>query len=260
MRILFVGDIVGQSGRSAFATCFPEIKSAYKPDFVVVNAENSAAGLGITSKIAKELFDMGVDVITLGNHTFSNRDFIGHIKEFDRIARPANVSPEWPGKDYCIVSSGSKKIAVINLMGQIEAGIYCDNPFLCADKLIDKINKEDKVDGILVDFHAEMTSEKMAMGYYLDGKVTAVVGTHTHVQTADEEVLSGGTAYITDAGMCGATDSILGMDIDASLMRLVKKIPARYEPAKGPGFISGVVIDADDNGNATNIKRFREFE
>ena len=260
MRIVFAGDIVGQAGRSAFKTIYPELRSAYKPDFFIVNAENSAAGLGITTKIADDFFDMGVDAITLGNHTFSNRDFIGNIKRYDHIVRPSNVSSDWPGRDYCILSSGGLKLAVINLMGQIQMDIYSDNPFKSADALIDRINNDDHVDGIFLDFHAEVTSEKKAMGYYLDGRVTAVVGTHTHVQTADEEVLPKGTAFITDAGMCGAADSVLGMDIEASLARLVDKIPARYEAAKGPGVVCGVVIDADDSGKACNIKRFREFE
>ena len=260
MRIIFAGDIVGQSGRSAFATVYPSLRSAYAPDFFIVNAENSAAGLGITTKIADDLFNMGVDAITLGNHTFSNRDFIGNIKRYDRIVRPANVSPDWPGKDLCILENNGYKLAVINLLGQVDIGMYCDNPFLKADELIANIREEYAPDGIFLDFHAEVTSEKKAMGYYLDGRVTAVVGTHTHVQTADEEVLPQGTAFITDAGMCGASDSVLGMDIEASLARLVDKIPARYEPAKGPGFAAGVIIDVGEDGKCTNIKRFQEFE
>ena len=260
MRILFAGDIVGHSGRRTFETVYPDLRSAYNPDFFIVNAENSAAGLGITSKIAKDLFDLGVDCVTLGNHSFSNREFFGHIKEFDKIARPANVNPDWPGKDYCILSNSGYKLAVMNLLGQIETGVFCDNPFKCADKLIDLIKEENDVDGILLDFHAEVTSEKKAMGYYLDGRVTAVIGTHTHVQTADEEVLPNGTAFITDAGMCGACDSVLGMDIGVSLSRLVDKLPVRYEAAEGPGFASGVIIDTDDSGKCTSIKRFREFE
>ncbi len=260
MRILFAGDIVGQSGRRAFETVYPDLVSTYDPDFFIVNAENSAAGLGITAKIAKDLFDLGVDALTLGNHSFSNRDFFGHIKEFDRIVRPANVNPDWPGNDFCILSNKGHMLAVINLLGQIESGVYCDNPFKCADSLIAMIKEENDVDGIVLDFHAEVTSEKKAMGYYLDGRVTAVIGTHTHVQTADEEVLPKGTAFITDAGMCGACDSVLGMDIETSLTRLVDKIPARYEAAQGPGFVAGVIIDTDDSGKCTSIKRFREFE
>lgn len=235
----------------------PSFLASNNIDFCIVNGENAAHGLGITSKIADEIFSLGADAITLGNHTFSSADFVGTIKNYRNIARPANVSASWNGNDIVVVSKPCGDLGVINLMGQVGM-IPCDNPFTKADELIGKLNK-DGIRDILVDFHAEATSEKNAMGHYLDGRASLVLGTHTHVATADERVLKGGTGFITDAGMTGVCDSVIGMDIDTSLRRLKDKLPAKYEPAEGEASVNGIIATVED-GKCLSIKRFSEYE
>ena len=225
----------------------------------VINAENSAHGLGCSDKICAELKSLGADVITLGNHTFSNYEFLGKIDKLDYVVKPCNVSKSWKGNDIVTVEKNGQKLAVINILGQINMMPSADNPFEAADDLISKIN-EMGIRSILVDFHSETTSEKCAMGYYLAGKASVVVGTHTHVQTSDNRILDGGTGYITDVGMTGSVDSVLGMDIDTSIRRLKDKISVRYEPAMGPAMINGVIAEIDADGRCTSFKRFTEYE
>ncbi|MCR5199923.1 MAG: TIGR00282 family metallophosphoesterase [Saccharofermentans sp.] len=259
MRLCFIGDVVGSSGRRALMAILPGFLSSNGIDACVINAENSTHGLGCSDKICADLKSVGADVITLGNHTFSNYEFIGKIDKLDYVVKPCNVSKSWPGNDIVIIEKNGQKLAVINILGQVNMQPSADNPFEAADELISKIN-DMGIRSILVDFHSETTSEKCAMGYYLAGRVSAVIGTHTHVQTADSRILDGGTGYITDAGMTGAADSVLGMDIDVSIKRLKDKLPARYEPAQGPAMINGVIAEIDIDGHCTSFKRFTEYE
>lgn len=260
MKICFVGDVVASSGCRIVRNILPSFLQSNQIDICIVNAENSACGLGVTSKFCEDLHNMGVDAITLGNHSFSNKDFMRHAKNLSYVICPSNVSSSWNGNYSYVINKNNFKLGVINPMGQINMGISCDSPFTAADTLINKLKSEDKVDAIFVDFHAETSSEKQAMGYYLDGKANCVVGTHTHVQTADEKILPNGTAYISDAGMTGAYNSILGMDIDTSLDRLVNKLHVPYKAADGEAFMSGVIIDIEQNGKINSIRRFCEYE
>lgn len=237
----------------------PGFLSSNGIDVCVINAENSTHGLGCSEKICADLKTAGADVITLGNHAFSNYEFESKIDKIDYVVKPSNVSKSWPGNDIVTVDKNGQKIAVINLLGQVNMQPVGNNPFEAADELIERINGMG-IKSILVDFHSETTSEKCALGYYLAGRVSAVVGTHTHVQTSDCRVLDGGTGYITDAGMTGAVDSVLGMDIGISIKRLKDKLPARYEPAQGPAMINGVIADIDIDGKCTSIRRFTEYE
>jgi len=259
LRLCFIGDVVGSSGRRALRAILPGFLSSNDIDFCVINAENSAHGLGCNLKICDELHKLGADVITLGNHSFSNYDFIKDIKNLNYVVRPCNVSKSWPGNDIAVVEKNGKKLAVFNLEGQVDIEPCGSNPFEKADEIIDRINSLG-IKNILVDFHAEATSEKCAMGYYLDGRVSVVAGTHTHIQTSDSRILKGGTGYITDAGMTGSVDSVLGMDIEVSIKRLKDKLPAKYAPADGPAYINGVIADLDDYGRCISFRRFTEYE
>ncbi len=259
MRICFIGDVVAAPGRRVIKNILPNFLASNNIDFCVVNAENSARGLGVSSRINEELFKCGVDVITLGNHTFSFHDFIYQADKDKRVIRPANVSPDWPGFDYAISEKNGKKLGVINLIGQVDITPVGENPFTNADRLVE-IVKNEGADAVMIDFHAEATSEKIAFGYYMDGKASLVVGTHSHVQTADNRILPNGTGYITDAGMTGCVESVLGMDIEASLRRLKDKLPAKYEPAEGDAMMSGVIAEIDNIGRCISIKRFNEYE
>ncbi|MBR1797709.1 MAG: YmdB family metallophosphoesterase [Clostridiales bacterium] len=259
MRLCFIGDVVGSSGRRALKAILPGFLTSNGIDFCVVNAENSAHGLGCNEKICAELKALGADVITLGNHTFSSYDFLGKIDKLDYVVKPSNVSSSWPGNDVVYITKKGETLAVINVMGQVNMQPCADSPFEACDRLIDDIHAKG-VKTVLVDFHSETTSEKCALGYYLDGKASLVIGTHTHVQTSDNRVLPQGTGYITDAGMTGSVDSVLGMDIGASISRLKDKIPVRYEPATGPAMICGVTAVVDSDGKCTDIRRFTEYE
>ena len=259
MRICFVGDVVSNPGLRVVKRLLPEIKRNYNVDVIILNGENSCYGLGISSRIVDELLAIGVDVITLGNHSFSNKDFQRSCVKYDQVIRPANIEC-WPGNDYYVVEKNGFKLGVINLLGQVDISPAGDNPFKKADELVHMLKSEHKVNGICLDMHCEATSEKQAIGFYLDGKVSAVCGTHTHVQTADDRILPNGTAFITDVGMCGVADSIIGMDIDTSLRRFVSKLPAKFEPAEGEAFLNAVLIDINDNGLCSSIRRLFEYE
>lgn len=253
MKILAVGDIVGSAGINELKQKLKKIKEEEKIDFVIVNGENSAEGMGITEKNFKDITSLGVDCITMGNHTWGKKDIFKFIDN-PKIIRPANYPNGVVGKGYNIYKCKDKKIAVINLIGRVDINILTENPFLEANKIIDKIKNE--VDMIFVDFHAEATAEKIALGYYLDGKVTAVFGTHTHVQTADEKILPNGTAYITDIGMTGPKYSVIGMNIKASIKRFETTLPERYKIAEGKCILNAVIFEIDDNtSKVTNIKR-----
>lgn len=253
MKILAVGDLIGSVGIRKLKSELPKIREQEKIDFVIVNGENSAEGMGITEKNFKDILEEKVDVITMGNHTWGKKEifqFINHPK----LIRPANYPKGVVGKGYNIYSCKNKKIAVINLIGRVDINVLSENPFLLAKEIVQKI--QNQVDIIIIDFHAEATAEKIALGYFLDGKVTAVYGTHTHVQTADETILEGGTAYITDIGMTGPKKSVIGMEVAASIKRFETTLPERYKIATGECILNGVIFDIDDNTNQVKeIKR-----
>ena len=253
MKILAVGDIVGESGVKKLKEELSKIRQEENIDFVIVNAENSAGGMGITSKIYNDLKEMKVDCITMGNHTWGKKDIFLFINN-DNILRPANYPSIVPGRGYNTYTCKDKKICVINLIGRTDMGVLSENPFLRVKDIVNKV--KNNVDIIIVDFHAEATAEKIAMGYYLDGKVTAVFGTHTHVQTADEQILEKGTAYITDIGMTGPKKSVIGMDVDVSIKRFETSLPERYKLAGGECFLNACVFEInDENCRANKIKR-----
>lgn len=251
MKVLAVGDLIGGAGIKKLKLALNNINE--KIDFIIVNAENSAEGMGITQKNFDDILALNVDVITMGNHTWGKKDIFKFI-DHPKLIRPANYPEGVVGKGYNIYSCNNKKIAVINLIGRVDINVLSENPFLKVKEIVNKI--KNSVDIIFVDFHAEATAEKIAMGYYLDGQVTAIFGTHTHVQTADERILPKGTAYITDLGMTGPKNSVIGMDIAASLKRFETTLPERYKIATGECMFNGVVFDIDDNTNkVTKIKR-----
>jgi len=250
LRILFVADVFGAPGRRAVETRLPELRGELGIDFCVVNGENAAAGRGLTAKLAERLLAGGADVITLGNWTFGQPDFGPYLDRTDRVLRPANLSPRAPGVGLAVHDG----VAVINLLGMFSLGPF-ESPFIAADRLVEQARTQTPV--IIVDFHAEATSEKVALAYYLDGRVTAVLGTHTHVQTNDARVLPGGTAAITDAGMTGPHDSVIGSEPAGALLRFVEGLPSRLEPASGDVRIEGVVVDCGENGRATACTALR---
>ncbi|NLC87382.1 MAG: TIGR00282 family metallophosphoesterase [Clostridiaceae bacterium] len=253
MRILAVGDLVGENGVKKLKEVLPLIKKDKKIDFVIVNAENSAGGMGITNAIYKELKMLNIDAITMGNHTWGKKDIFTFIDD-EKINRPANYSRGVVGRGYHIYTCNEKRICVVNLIGRTDMGVQSDNPFTKMEDIIEEVKQ--KTDYIIVDFHAEATAEKIAMKYFLDGKVTAIFGTHTHVQTADEEITENGTAYITDIGMTGPIKSVIGMDVSASVKRFVTSLPERYKLADGKCILSGCIIEVnDDNCRAISIER-----
>jgi len=243
MKILAVGDIVGESGVEKLKKTLPQIKVKNNIDFVIVNAENSAGGMGITSKIYNELKEMKINVITMGNHTWGKKDIFSFI-DSPILIRPANYSKGVVGKGYGIYECKGKKVAVINLIGRTDMSIQSDNPFTAAQEIIDNIKS--KADIIVIDFHAEATAEKIAMKHYLDGKATVIFGTHTHVQTADEEITKDGTAYITDIGMTGPIQSVIGMDVAASVKRFLTSLPEKYKLAEGECMLNGCIFEIND--------------
>lgn len=243
MNILAVGDLVGENGLGKLEEVLPKIREEYQIDFVIVNAENVAGGMGITFKTFNKLLKLEIDTLTMGNHTWAKKDiftFINHPK----IIRPANYSKGVDGKGYFIYECKGKRIAVIDLIGRTDMNVLSENPFTVVDKIIEKIS--DKVDMIFVDFHAEATAEKIAMKHFLDGRVTGLFGTHTHVQTADEEVTEKGTGYITDLGMTGPKNSVIGMEVEASVKRFQTSLPERYKLAEGECIFNGVVFTVND--------------
>ena len=254
MRILFIGDIVGRPGRQLVRTGLSGLVSRHAIDFVVANGENAAAGFGITREIGDELLDLGVDVVTSGNHIWDKREAMDYIGTEARLLRPANYPAGVPGNgSYVGRARGGRSVGVINVMGRVFM-LQIDDPFAVVLREIEAMRQRTRI--IFVDFHAEATSEKIAMGWHLDGKVTAMVGTHTHVQTADERVLPKGTAYLTDAGMTGPHDSVIGVEVEPALDRFLTGLPSRFETASANPRLNAVVIDADEaTGRATDIER-----
>jgi metallophosphoesterase (TIGR00282 family) len=253
MRILFLGDVVGRSGRAAIIERLPELRERYALDFVVVNGENAAGGFGITEPILNELLDAGADVVTSGNHVFDQREALVFIERHDRLLRPLNFPPGTPGKGVGLFKArNGADVLVVNAMGRVFMADL-DDPFRAVERDLDACGLKAGADAILIDFHAEATSEKEAMGYFVDGRISALIGTHTHVPTADEQILPRGTAYISDAGMCGDFDSVLGMDKEEPLQRFLTKISTgRFQPSLGEATLCGVAIDVDD---ATGLAR-----
>jgi len=255
MRILAVGDIVGENGLKKAKEIIPNLKKEKNIDFIIMNGENAAGGMGLTEKLYKDMLLMGVDVVTMGNHTWGKKDIFKFI-DSPTLIRPANYPKGVVGKGYTIRECKGKKIAVINLLGRTDMNVLSENPFVRANEILHEI--QNKADIIVLDFHAEATAEKIAMGYYLDGKVTIVFGTHTHVQTADEQILEKGTAYITDIGMTGPKKSVIGMDYEASIKRFETTLPEKYKLADGECVLNGCIFDIDENTcRTTKISRIK---
>ena len=253
MKILAIGDIVGNIGLNKLKEMLPQLIEQNNIDFVVVNAENTSGGMGLTTKDFNTLKSMKIDVLTMGNHTWGKRDIFSFIND-KKLLRPANYSRGVPGKGFGIFECKDKKIAVINLIGRTDMNVLSENPFTVADDLVNKLKKE--VDIIIIDFHAEATAEKIAMKNFLDGKVNIIFGTHTHVQTADEEITEGGMAYITDLGMTGPKNSVIGMDAVASIKRFTTSLPERYKLAEGEAKLNGCIFELNDETNkAERIQR-----
>lgn len=243
MNILIVGDIVGKVGIDKLKENLPNIVKEKEIDFIIVNGENAAEGMGITEKNYRDFLMLNIDVITMGNHTWAKKEIFKIIDE-PHMIRPANYPKGVPGCGYRIYNCKNKKIAVVNLLGRAELNVLTENPFQYANTIINKIKSE--VDIIIVDFHAEATAEKRAMGFYLDGKVQIVFGTHTHIQTADEQILSKGTAYITDVGMTGPKNSVLGMETDVAIRRFLTSLPERYRIASGEAILNSIIVKIND--------------
>ncbi|MBQ9298309.1 MAG: TIGR00282 family metallophosphoesterase [Clostridia bacterium] len=255
MKVLAVGDIVGLTGVKKVKSELKNIIAKENIDFVIINGENSADGMGITEKIFKDLLDSGANCITMGNHTWGKKDIFNFIDD-KHLLVPANYNKNLPGNRYGIYECKGKRIAVVNLIGRVDMNILSDNPFLVIDEILEKIKGQ--ADLIFVDFHAEATAEKVAMGYYLDGRVNAIFGTHTHIQTADEQILENGTAYITDIGMTGPKKSVIGMNIDASIKRFTTTLPERYKSAEGEAMLNGCVFEINDETCRTiNVNRIK---
>ena len=254
MKILFIGDIVGSVGREALESYLPRLKRKYAPDVIIANGENAAAGRGITENIYQELLFMGVDMITMGNHTWDQKEIFDFIDDVDYLIRPANFSSEAPGRGMATITKNGQTLSVINLHGRVFLPPH-DDPFQKADELLKEAKAISPL--VFVDFHAEATSEKIAMGWHLDGRASVMVGTHTHVQTADARILPGGTAYISDVGMTGPYDEVLGMSKESVLYRFKTNMPTRFEvPKKGRPVVSGFFTEVDDqSGKALSYER-----
>lgn len=256
MNILFIADIVGRPGRWAVSQLLPDLKKLYQIDFTIANVENAAGGFGLTKEIAKKIHSYGVDCLTSGNHIWDRKDIYPYLNEDQRVLRPANYPPGAPGRGVGIFETKEgEKIAVLNIQGRVYIK-EIDCPFRVSEEKIKGLKEETNV--IIVDMHAEATSEKVALGWYLDGKVSAILGSHTHVQTADEIILPNGTAYITDAGMTGAHDSVIGMNKEDALSRFILQIPRRFTPAKKDIKFCGALVKIDpDTGKALSIERIK---
>ena len=252
MNLLMIGDVVGKPGRRAVATLLPSLRRELQLDFVIANGENAAAGRGLSDSTARELFDSGVDVITSGNHIWAVKEFVPSLDGELPVLRPLNYPPGAPGRGM-LEHSG---VTVLNLQGRTFMPHEVDDPFRAADAALSGLGRDALV---IVDFHAETTSEKQAMGRYLDGRASVVVGTHTHVHTADEQIFPGGTAYITDVGMCGPHDSIIGVKTELALQRILTQRPVRFDPAEGDVRLHGVLVELDEEtGKARSIRRVAE--
>jgi metallophosphoesterase (TIGR00282 family) len=259
LRVLFLGDVVGRAGREAVQDRLPELREQLAVDFVIVNGENSAGGFGITPEIAEALFDAGADVVTTGNHAFDKREILTYFDAEPRLLRPANYPPETNGKGNGLYATqDGRHVLVANIALRLFMH-SAECPFLAAEKIVEECPLGYGADFIFIDMHGEATSEKLALGHFLDGRASAVVGTHTHIPTADHMVLPGGTAYMTDAGMCGCYDSVIGMKKEAPLERFLSKTArARLEPADGPATVAGLLVVSDDaTGLATAVAPVR---
>jgi 2',3'-cyclic-nucleotide 2'-phosphodiesterase len=250
MRVLFIGDVVGGPGRRGLKAAMPALREEHAPDLVIVNGENSAGGMGITEKTARALFDAGAGVITSGNHVYRHREAYGFLDREQRVIRPANYPHANPGRGHVVVEAGGARVGVVNLSGAIGLEV-ARSPFHEVDAILERI----EADCVVVDFHAEVTSEKVAMGWHLDGRVAAVLGTHTHVPTADARVLPGGTAYISDVGMTGSRTSVLGVKPEQVLKRLITQMPVRFETAEEDVWVMGAAVEIDDRGLASSIEQ-----
>lgn len=256
-NIIFLGDITGKPGRRVVHDQLPTLRNQYNPMYVIANGENAAAGNGITPEIAETLLASGIDALTLGNHTFDRKEIVPFLDSNPRIIRPANMSANAPGRGSLILDTGAVEFAVVNVSGRVYMEPAYDDPFHTIDQILDRV----KTPHALIDFHGEATSEKAAFGFYVAGRVSACVGTHTHVTTADEQILDGGTAFITDVGMCGPYPSVLGVDKDIVVEKFRNGIGRRFEGADEAGILNGVVITIDqDTGRATKIERIRLSE
>lgn len=254
MRVLMLGDIFGRPGRKITAEFLPQLKEEYQPDLIVANGENAAGGFGLTRAVAEELFGLGIDVITGGNHIWDQKEMLTYIDLEPRVLRAANYPQGVPGQGVFVHEELS--CAVISLSGRVYmADLEC--PFRTMDQILEQLPSA--VKHVLVDFHAEATSEKIALGYYLDGRVSVVVGTHTHVPTADQRILSGGTAYVTDLGMCGPLDGVLGVEKDPVISGYLTQMPTRFQVAKGPTQLWGIVVDVNDDGQAVKVNRVERY-
>ncbi|MGH6947313.1 MAG: TIGR00282 family metallophosphoesterase [Kiloniellales bacterium] len=259
MRLLFCGDLVGRAGRDAFIRHVPELRRDLAIDFVVVNGENAAGGFGITEAICKDIFAAGADVISGGNHSWDQREALSFIEREPRLLRPHNYPPQTPGRGAAVFTGAKgQKVLVVNVMGRLFMDAL-DDPFACVEQELSRHRLGGSVSAILIDVHAEASSEKMALAHYVDGRASLVVGTHTHVPTADAMILSGGTAYMTDAGMCGDYDSVIGMDKGLSVTRFVRRLPTeRLRAAEGEGTLCAVLVETDDrSGLARRVEPIR---
>jgi metallophosphoesterase (TIGR00282 family) len=250
MKVLFIGDVVGGPGRRGLAAAMPGLRERFSPDLTVVNGENAAGGMGITEKTANALFDAGADVITTGNHVYRHREAYGYLDRSDRIVRPSNYPYANPGRGYTVVEAAGRRVGVIDLSGAVGLTV-ARSPFTEVDSVLEKI----ECDFSIVDFHAEVTSEKVAMGWHLDGRVAAVLGTHTHVPTADGRVLPQGTAFISDVGMTGSRASVLGVKPENVLERLVTQMPVKFETAEDDVWVMGAAVEVNDEGLADSIEQ-----
>lgn len=250
MRVLFIGDVVGAPGRQGLRIAMPGLRERYRPDLVVVNGENSAGGMGITEKTARAIFSAGADVITTGNHVYRHREAYDFLDREERVVRPANYPHANPGRGHVVVEADGMRVAVINLSGAVGLQV-ARSPFHEVDAILERI----EADCSIVDFHAEVSSEKVAMGWHLDGRVAAVLGTHTHVPTADARVLPGGTAHISDVGMTGSRTSVLGVKPEQILTRFITQMPVRFETAEEDVWVMGVAVEVNRHGLADSIEQ-----
>lgn len=257
MNIIMIADIMGRPGRRIVSSALAGLRARYSADFILANGENAAGGLGLTASIAKDLLDLGIDVLTMGNHTWDKKDLIEFLEKEERIVRPANYPPGTPGRGSVVVSRHGKSLAVMNLLGRvfIHEG---DCPFRAAQAELEKLAHHRGP--IIVDMHAEATSEKLAMAYFLDGRVSAVIGTHTHVATDDFKILPGGTAYVTDIGMTGPVDSVIGIKKELIIKKFLTQLPVRFEVAEGPARLEAVYIEIGESGKALDIRKISEAE
>jgi 2',3'-cyclic-nucleotide 2'-phosphodiesterase len=253
MRVLFIGDVVGSPGRQGLRAAMPGLRERYAPDLIIVNGENSAGGVGITEKTANDFFGMGAGAITTGNHVYRHREAYGFLDREHRVVRPANYPQANPGRGHTLVEAGGRRVAVINLSGGVGMRV-ARSPFDTVDQILGGLD----ADAVIVDFHAEVSSEKVAMGWHLDGRVAAVFGTHTHVPTADGRVLPGGTAHISDVGMTGSRTGVLGVKPEQALAAMIRQMPTRFETASEDVWVMGAVVEVNERGLADSFEQVME--